>query len=334
MSGLALPDLAAQDEEATGTDGTLILYGAACRALAAAKTTDEVKDIRDRAEAMRAYARQAKNRQLEVDAAEIRIRAERRLGELIRAQKETVGLNVGGRPITGADGELVIADTRPTLADAGIDKKLSSRAQKLAAVPEAKFEGLVAEWRDRVERENERVTAALLGGRQAHPPGPGSVEWYTPASYLDCARRVLGEFDLDPASSAVAQEQVQARAYFTKEGDGLTQPWQGKVWCNPPYCDAGKFVDKLLTELSAGRTTEAVLLVNAYCDTRWFHRAAAACAAICFLLGRIYFERPDGDQLRQPAYGSAFIYFGHQVDRFRAAFAERGVIMLPARAAP
>jgi hypothetical protein len=48
-------------------------------------------------------------------------------------QKETVGLNEGGRPKkTGSDIELVIV---PTLADAGIDKKLSSRAQKLAAVP-------------------------------------------------------------------------------------------------------------------------------------------------------------------------------------------------------
>ena len=37
----------------------------------------------------------------------------------------------------------------PTLADAGIDKKLSSRAQKLAAVPEDKFEGMIGEWRQR-----------------------------------------------------------------------------------------------------------------------------------------------------------------------------------------
>ena len=46
----------------------------------------------------------------------------------------------------------------PTLADAGIDKKLSSRAQKLAAVPESKFEGMIGEWRSRVEKENERAS--------------------------------------------------------------------------------------------------------------------------------------------------------------------------------
>ncbi len=139
----------------------LVKYEAACQALAAAKAVDEVKDIHDKAEAMRAYARQAKNREMEVDAAEIRMRAERRLGELIRTQKETVGLNVGKRGDRGPRAA-PRSDTRPTLAEAGIDKKLSSRAQKLAAVPEEQFEGMIGEWRERGGKENERVTTNLL----------------------------------------------------------------------------------------------------------------------------------------------------------------------------
>lgn len=139
----------------------LAKYDAAILALSEAKSVDEVKDLRDKAEAMRAYARQAKNKDLEADAAEIRIRAERRLGELIAGQKATDGLNAGGRPQkTGSDTEPV--SQKATLAEAGIDKKLSARAQKMAAVPAAEFESMVGEWRERVEVENERVTTNLL----------------------------------------------------------------------------------------------------------------------------------------------------------------------------
>src|SRR4051812_30339909 len=113
--------------------GELVRYDVACRAIAEARAVDEVKGICDRAEAMRHYGRQAKNRQLEADAWAIKERAEIRLGELIRAQKETVGLNTGAR---GIGTSAVPKENRtPTLSDAGIDKKLSSRAQKKAALP-------------------------------------------------------------------------------------------------------------------------------------------------------------------------------------------------------
>ncbi len=158
--------------------GPLVKYEAACRALADAKAVDEVKDIRDKAEAMRAYAHQAKNREMEVDAAEIRMRAERRLGELIRAQKETVGLQAGGRSRKGGGTRGAKKEPQPsappTLADVGIDKKLSSRAQKLAAVPEDQFEGMIGKWRERVGHENERVTTNLL---RAQSLAAGRLGW-------------------------------------------------------------------------------------------------------------------------------------------------------------
>ncbi|SRR6266516_7655880 len=142
----------------------LARYDAACRAVAECRSVDEAKDIRDQAEAMRCYARMAKNRDMEIDATEVRLRAERRLGELIAAQKATVGLATGGQPYqrssTSADGEPV--DRLPTLADAGIDKKLSARAQRLAARPEGEFEEMLGKWRELVGDEHERITLDLL----------------------------------------------------------------------------------------------------------------------------------------------------------------------------
>lgn len=141
----------------------LVRYDEACRALADARAVDEVKDIRDKAIALKEYARLAQNKQLEVDAAEIRFRSERRLGEMLSEQKVTVGMNQGakGSVVTGTSREPV-KDTRPTLSEVGIDKKLSSRAQKLAAVPSSQFEGMINDWRRRVSEETERVTTNLL----------------------------------------------------------------------------------------------------------------------------------------------------------------------------
>ncbi len=141
-------------------------YEAAKSALTACKSVDEVKGWADRAAATQAYARMAKDKGLEVDAAEIRIRAERRLGEMLRDQKAAGGMSKGGRKTTGSSKEPVshVIDSieEPIkLAEIGVDKKLSARAQKIAAVPEAEFESEVADWREKVEEEGVRVTARL-----------------------------------------------------------------------------------------------------------------------------------------------------------------------------
>lgn len=129
----------------------LSLYDSARAALSAAVRVDEVKDVRNQAEKMRLYGRQANDRGLMADAMELQLRAERRLGELLLAAKEAGQLSRGGRPRgeTSPAGGPVLPAVR--LVDAGISKNLSANAQKLAAVPEAAFETVVERAREKIE---------------------------------------------------------------------------------------------------------------------------------------------------------------------------------------
>lgn len=142
----------------------LARYDAACRAIAEARSVDEVKDIRDQAIAMAAYARQARNRDLEADAVEIRMRATRRLDQLRQAQKDSVGLNRGaaaGGEKDGPRGSLINPrDIRPTLASQGIDKNLAHQARVLGALSEEKFEQAVSDARAAATRSLQRIVNA------------------------------------------------------------------------------------------------------------------------------------------------------------------------------
>jgi hypothetical protein len=108
--------------------------------LAKAKDVGEVKAIHDNAEALKAAARKLKDKTAEAAAHEIRKRAERALGQLIKAQKKTHGLNKGGRPSkkTGIPKNPV---SKPaTLAETGVGKNLASRARTEAAKSPEQFE--------------------------------------------------------------------------------------------------------------------------------------------------------------------------------------------------
>lgn len=158
--------------------------------------------------------------------------------------------------------------------------------------------------------------------------GTGENEWYTPQDHIERARQVLGGFDLDPASSELANQCVKAERIFTIDDDGLSQEWAGRVWMNPPYSQPhiAQFMDKLATEYESGNVIEAIALTHNYTDTAWFHRGAKACDAICFTRGRIGFVNPEGKRAA-PTQGQAFSYFGPNVDTFAKAFAEVGFVV-------
>jgi hypothetical protein len=106
-----------------------------CTAIAVCSRIDEAKEIRDKARALEVYAKQAQNREAERKAAEIRIRAERRAGQLLREMKEN-----GQRKGRGGKEAQMSMSATIGLPDLGITRDQSSQWQKLADIPEKEFE--------------------------------------------------------------------------------------------------------------------------------------------------------------------------------------------------
>lgn len=91
-------------------------------------------------------------------------------------------------------------------------------------------------------------------------------KWATPQDFFDEINREFG-FSLDVCA---LPENAKTTRYYTPEQDGLTQPWEGVVWCNPPYGrQIGKWVERAALAAKAGAVV--VMLLPARTDTKWFH---------------------------------------------------------------
>jgi hypothetical protein len=157
-------------------------------------------------------------------------------------------------------------------------------------------------------------------------------EWYTPTEFIEAARTVLGEIDLDPASCPEAQQRVRALEFMTKEFDSLRPEvnWFGRVWLNPPYSTPliKYFVAKLIDQYESGHVTEAIIITNNSSDTGWFHDLLSRYPA-CFTRGRAQFWRADSTTFgaRQ---GQTLFYLGDDFDAFRFEFSKVGQVVIRA----
>jgi DNA N-6-adenine-methyltransferase (Dam) len=135
-------------------------------------------------------------------------------------------------------------------------------------------------------------------------------DWCTPPRVLERVRRV-DAIALDPCTSPA--NPCGAEASYSLHG--LSLPWWGLAYVNPPYGrELPVWADKVIEE--AARNVEIIMLVPSRTDTRWWGKAFEACQACAFWRGRITFV---GAPAPAP-FPSCLFYFGTRRRRFSLAF--------------
>lgn len=133
----------------------------------------------------------------------------------------------------------------------------------------------------------ERVEPAGMGSH--HGPVMGKDEWLTPPEILSA----LGEFDLDPCAP-IARPWDMAKMHYTALDNGLSKPWRGRVWCNPPYgLEAALWLKRLAAH------GDGIALIFARTETEMFFESVwGAATAVLFLRGRLNFHHVNGKRAK------------------------------------
>lgn len=141
----------------------------------------------------------------------------------------------------------------------------------------------------------------------------GQKTWLTPKYIID----VLGPFDMDPCVPDNMPWQTAARM-VTKAENGLTVPWEGTVWLNPPY---GRESVPFLNKMAEHRNGVALLFGRT--DTKAWHELVFPVAdSVLFMRGRISFYREDGTQAGTANAPSCLVSY---TPHFTAKFLDSGI---------
>ena len=109
--------------------------------------------------------------------------------------------------------------------------------------------------------------AALFGVQQEQET---SDDYYTPAWMFEA----MGlEFDVDVCAPPSGIPWVPCRRFFTKAEDGLSQPWEGRVWMNPPYSQPTPWVRRFIAHGHGVSLTP-------FAKANWFHELWNAADAL------------------------------------------------------
>ena len=135
----------------------------------------------------------------------------------------------------------------------------------------------------------------------AHDRTTGKEDWLTPPRLL----HALGDFDLDPCSPAPRPWDT-ARKHFTLFDDGLKQPWEGRVWLNPPY---GNLTERWMERLAAHGNGIALIFARTETAT-FFPWVWSHATALFFLKGRVRFFTKEGKEGGSAGAPSVLVAYG------------------------
>lgn len=154
----------------------------------------------------------------------------------------------------------------------------------------------------------------------------GNYEYYTPQDIVERARLTMGEINLDPFSSEIANKSVKADTIFTKDEDGFTMNWYGNVWVNHPFSRENnpKIFNKAIKEYELGNADQICLITYASTSEGWFRKSLDF--PQCYLYKRTNYLLPDGTVKRGVTKGSVVTYIGENVESFYRNFKEIGKV--------
>jgi len=154
----------------------------------------------------------------------------------------------------------------------------------------------------------------------------GNFEYYTPPEFPNAAREVMGNIDLDPASSHKANQSIKADLYFDEDLDGLDQNWFGNVWMNHPFSRVNNplWIDKLVSEYKKGNVEQACCITFAATSEAWFRPLLDY--PQCFIHGRTNYYLPNGEKKKGVTKGSVITYLGNQTLLFKNTFSQFGTV--------
>jgi phage N-6-adenine-methyltransferase len=157
-----------------------------------------------------------------------------------------------------------------------------------------------------------------------HPSSSPSDEFYTPQHLWQPALDMWNreKFTLDPAGHP--DSIIPAHYTFSKEDDGLSRPWAGHIWLNPPFSKVLPFIEQAVRFYDKDQI-QAVILVKADTRTKWSKLLHSRASATCRVMGNTKFINGT----HSAPFPIEICYLGHNPDLFAQHYHPVGKIYLP-----